>query len=353
MILTETVHLKPHGNQIKYFKERGYEFSPHEEIDVKVEDLPPKSGVRIEIACDICGHKKTEKLSQYKKMVSRGNYYACVNCRMNKVQATNLERYGGVTPFASKEVWDKALDTMREKYGCEYATQNEDIRNKIATTNLEKYGCKAPIQNEEIKNKTINTVMERYGCINPGQIKEVREKVKNTVMEKYGVTCTLLIPEVRDKATQSQYKAGLIPSSKQQRYLCNLYGGILNYPVGYYSVDILLPDYNVIIEYNGSGHTLGIHFGDYTKEEYTKKENERYKFIRDQNYKQIFIISQKDYLPQDEILRDMLEKAISLFSNEHCYWVKYDIDNGTTSNSLKFNEEPYDFGNLRKIKKEA
>ena len=306
MILSETVRLKPHGNQIKHFKNLGYKFSPKDEIDVKVEDLQPRSHMPVYIACDLCGREKYDTYDQYNKMVSKGGYYVCIHCRQNKVIETNIKRYGGRTPFASEEVWNKALETMKEKYGVKYCSQSEVLKEKIRESVFRKYGCNSPMQNQIVKEKVV----------------------------------------------QSLYKNSSQKTSKQQRYLHQLYGGELNYPFKYYSIDICFPNELIAIEYNGGGHLLNVISGRETQDEHTRKENTRYFTLKHNGFRQMTITSSKDKLPSDEILLSMLNEAKSYFQQESYHWVEYDIDKGMFRSSLNRDGIKYDFGELRKIKEE-
>ena len=62
------------------------------------------------------------------------------------------------------------------------------------------------------------------------------------------------------------------------------------------------------------------------------------------------IISQKDWCPSDEILLQMLDFARNYFSTTNHTWIEFDIDAGTYCNAEHKDGEPYDFGELRKIK---
>jgi hypothetical protein len=110
---------------------------------------------------------------------------------------------------------------------------------------IEKYGYKTAMEISEFKEKTFNTNLERYGCkLPPGS------------------------PDIQKKIAQSFYNNSSQKSSKQQRYICNLYDGILNFPIKYYNVDIYLKDDNLICEYDGGGHFLNIISGRETDEEF-------------------------------------------------------------------------------------
>ena len=54
MLLSETVKIIPKARSITYYKNKGYIFNSGEEIEVKVEDLPKSSRVKVKVKCDYC-----------------------------------------------------------------------------------------------------------------------------------------------------------------------------------------------------------------------------------------------------------------------------------------------------------
>lgn len=137
----------------------------------------------------------------------------------------------------------------------------------------------------------------------------------------------------------------------QQRYICDLYGGILNYPVSFYNVDIYLPENNLTIEYDGGFHLGNVITGRETMDEHNRKEIIRDKIIKREGYKQMRIISSNDILPSDTTLLQMLEQAKDYFSKYTNHsWIEYNIDFSTMRNAENKDGVQYDFGELRKIK---
>ena len=57
-----------------------------------------------------------------------------------KQEKTNLEKYGVKSTFQNKKVREKWKDNIKERYGVEHVFQLEDVKNKIKKTNKEKYG---------------------------------------------------------------------------------------------------------------------------------------------------------------------------------------------------------------------
>lgn len=421
-ILTKEVEVVPSGKNIKYYCNLGYDAKWHIPLMVKVEDLPLRSDVYIEVQCDYCGELKplikystynTETKNGTKKccclkcasikreesMIERYGYgYAMQNPKMkNKIQKTNLEKYGSISPcgnakvrekqketnlkkygvenpIQSKEIKEKTKQIFLKKYGVENPLLNLEIQEKIKQTNLKRYGVENSFLNEEVRNKRNKTLMDRYNTIYPlqnkdcfkklnetnmnkygveniSQLEETRQKVKQTNLDKYGYENPMQSPEVLEKWF-AKNGSNFVKSSLQQQYLCNLYNGILNYPFRCFALDIYLPNEQLDIEYDGSGHRMSVSFGTITDEEFEKKELYRNVAIKKASYKQMRIISSKDLLPFDSILLQMLEHAKEYFSNYPNHsWIEFNIDASIVRNAEQKDGVFFNYGNLRKIKK--
>lgn len=409
MLLSETAETTVTYKNIKRYLDLGYDFPTFinnkgkisvkrgVKIFVKVEDLDKNSGVIIRFKCDYCEKEKEVRFCDYIKNKSQiGEVDACSECGNIKLGDINFEKYGTRSPLGRKEVKEKANKTVKERYGVDNVFQLEETKNKIIETNNIKYGVDFYTQTDEYKNKCESTCLEKYGynnvskspeiiqkikdvqtekygdyytktdeykekykesCMkrygveNAFQSEEVKEKSKETMIRKYGVDCLMKIPEEAKrrtkKAMKTKSKMGILPSSRQQEYLHNLYGGVKNYVVDNCALDIALLDEKIYIEYDGSGHNLRVQFGECTIEEFHKKELRRKYFLLKQDWKEIRIISQKDKIPNDEVLNEMLKISKEWFSKNHT-WIKFNIDNNTIETSKEVKK--YNYGNLRIIK---
>lgn len=347
--------------------------------------------------CLNCAHIKQEEV-----MIKKYGYgHAMQNPEMKKlIQTTNLEKYGSISPCGNSEIREKQKKTNLEKYGVEYPSQSQDIKDKIKKTNLEKYGVENVFLNSEIREKIKQTNLERYGAENvflnteikakrektlienlgtiyPLQNEKYLNKLKKTNLEKYGVECTMQLEEVREKAKLTFLEkygyenpmqspevlekwfakngSNFVRSSKQQQYLSDLYGGILNYTFKCFALDIFLPNDKLDIEFDGSGHKMSISLGSITEEEFEKKELYRNVAIKKAGYKQMRIISTKDLLPSDDILLQMLEISKEYFNVTSHTWINFDIDNSIMINAENkdTNGVFFDYGELRRIAKAA
>lgn len=250
-----------------------------------------------------------------------------------------MEHYNVEVPSKSTEIMDKIVATNLNKYGVCYSLQNVDVRNKGIQTSLEKYGTKSPMQNPEVQAKAIKTNLERYNVKYTMQCPDIKEKAIQTNLNRYGVKNPTENPLISNKIRKTSYENGTTPTSIQQLYLHSLYGGELNYPLGSYSLDIFIPECNIDIEYNGGGHNLQVKLGNISEEEFNTREIIRGKLIRQTGIKQITITSSHDKLPSDEILLEMLDMAKDYLLNTVHTWIEFDIDNNyyrNTENGVSF-----------------
>lgn len=394
-ILTKEVEIKLWGNNIKYYHSLGYNGKHGDIIVVKTEDLPDGSNVEIQYLCDYCKEEVVNiRYADYTRRTKEVNKISCRNCFTNKMEETTLLRYGassyakteeckekmkiatelkyGVKHYSQtkeyKDRWHKtckerygedyrqqfitkAFETFREKTGYDYPSQSPEVKEKITQSYIEHYGVSNPQLSLEVRERTAKTNLERYGYMFPSQSPEVKDRAFQSNLDKYGCKSTLQLPEVRKKAVQTLYKNSSQKASKQQRYICDLYNGVLNFPIKYYNVDICLPDDNLVVEYDGGGHSLSVIMGRETVEEHAHKEIVRYNVIKIEGYKQMRIISSKDIIPCDKILLQMLFEAKQYFSEYPNHsWIEYDIDKSIVRNAEYKDGVKYNYGELKRIK---
>jgi len=139
---------------------------------------------------------------------------------------TNIEKYGGISPFSSIEVQLKAQETLFENYGVTNPGQSEIIKERITTTWI-----------------------ENYGVSHPSKSQIVVEKTKRTNVERYNVDCYLHYPPVKKeiflRAEQSRIKNFFKRKSHARKQLLLDTGEVIEYQ-GYENVAIifLLRQYN-------------------------------------------------------------------------------------------------------------
>lgn len=349
MILTKEVEVKPNGKMIQYYKDLGYNAEYNKPLAVRVEDLQKSSHVKIEILCDMCRENiMIVKYDDYNRRVEESGSYVCKSCSCKKAKLTNLNRYGVENYGQTKECHEKMKKTLQGKYGVEHNSQLLDYKEKVRNTCIERYGESYA---QHFTQKAFESFRIKTGYDNPSHSPVVKNKRMQTFINKFGYDNPSKSPEVRKKSVQTLYRNSSQKVSSQQRYISNLYNGILNYPVLYYNVDIYLQNDNLVIEYDGGGHNLNVITGRETQEEHDIKEIIRNNVIKREGYKQMRIISSRDYLPSDEILLQMLSEAKQYFTDYPNHsWIEYNIDSSTVRNAEHKDGIIYDFGELRKIK---
>lgn len=283
------------NNRTKSIYKNKYDMSG-EYINVKIEDLPYNSNVIIEFQCDYCGKIFKNKYTNYTRHLNTTNLVACRECLGKKMKDVTMIRYGVENISQLDSVKKKKVDTCNENFGCDYPMQNKEIMDKAKISMVENYGVKHNFYREEIVEKV---------------------KIANA---------------------QKRFENGNIVSSSAQRHLCGLFNGILNYPVKWYNLDILL-DNNIYCEYNGSGHKLNVKMGEISEEEYKRKDMIRYLYLKSLGYKEIIFDNYSDKLLPDNIMIDLLDKCKKYFElNTNAHWIKVNLDNGkiTTKNAEIF-----------------
>ena len=328
MLLTKEVEVKINSRNIEHYKNLGYKIPMrkatkrtkevmHKDyvydlgatITVKTEDLSNGSHAKVDVLCDYCKKEIISKI--YKNYIngSKNNVKdSCKKCSMKKSEETHFMMHGVRKPLQMSESREKFKETCMDRYSVEYYSKTDECKKRIRSTNLKKYGV-------EFSSQSL----------------EVRKKVANAF-----------------------YRNGSINTSAQQLFLHSLYGGELNFPIKYYNVDICFPDERLCMEYDGGFHDGQVKLGNITQEEFNQKEIIRNNVIKREGYKQMRIISQKDFLPSDEVLLQMLEHTRKYFSDypEHS-WMEWNIDSSSLRNAENKEGIFFDYGELRKIKKSA
>jgi hypothetical protein len=294
-------------------------------IDIK--DIGLNSTLRIEAQCDVCGRIKTLQYKKYNKNISHGGYYCCSNfCAKDKVESTNLEKYGTKYPLQSTEKVVELKKYFLEKFGVDNPSKVKEVCDSRETTMLERFGVKTNIILPETHNKAIksstklesktkrmNTLIDRFGVDNCMKSKEIYDKFKQTNLLKYGHEFPAQNSEIFNKIQKSQLKSKIYKNlSYQGTYeldflvFCEI-NKLLNkvskpssikYLLGdsykTYHPDFYIEDLNLIVEVKS----------EYYYNLYLEKNLCKQQSCLHQGYNFIFIIN-KNY---DEFLK-MLEKS--------------------------------------------
>jgi hypothetical protein len=223
MILSNYVKIKISNNQIRYYKNKGYDVKGgNEELNIKVLDLPSNSGVKIKVRCDICGNEKEISLNRYnintKKLTK---YYACSRkCAEKKNKDTILDKYGVENISKSEKIKSKKIETCLSNFGVEYPQQSDIILKRGKKTKLEKYGDENYTNIEKAKN----TNLIKYGVEYPSQNIEILYKMKENQFLSYKKVFDLNLYKSKIIKDKNDIFVGYV-SNGQYEFKCDLNKG--------------------------------------------------------------------------------------------------------------------------------
>lgn len=67
------------------------------------------------------------------------------------------------------------------------ASNSNEVKDKIQKTNLSKFGTITPLLNDEIKSKYLQNIIDKWGVDNISKSEEIKTKKSTTMLEKFGV----------------------------------------------------------------------------------------------------------------------------------------------------------------------
>jgi len=346
----------------KYYSSKGYNDLNYGDIAmIYFYHLPSRAKQEIEVICDYCGKEYTMPYCNYHTFILNGKVQkcSCVKCRGKKIKESNLKTYGISNVMNLEDSKNKLYKTMIDRYGVKYSllipeaqikrknslvqkfgTENintlpemqekrknsnlikygvefyqttEECKEKVRITCQDKYGVDNAFQNINVREKQLHTINTKYNCNNVFQNEDIKNKIKETMIAKYNVPHPMQNEDIKNRSIinglKSKYKYGTATCSSQQKYLHNLLGGELNFPVGRSSLDIAFPNEKIYIEYNGSGHDLDVKIGRITEEQFKIKSIRRYCFLKSLGWKMIEINSKKDLLPENTTILEEIKIA--------------------------------------------
>jgi len=353
MILDTNVEVRWNGNNRKWYTDKGYVYTKHnDKFLVDINDLSKGSHVEVNVLCDYCLDNDVETLIKktWKRYV-RDNLNsvikkdACAKCQPIKTKECNMVNFGVESKTELKETRDKIKETTLERYGVEHNMQDEKIKAKAVNTFMKNYGFDNPMKNSEVVKRSNLSKIRRFGSTNPFLDESIIQKSINTNLNKYGTEWHMQSDEIKRKSRKTMYENNSAPCSRQQLYIHNLIGGELNYPVDNLSLDIAFPEEKTYVEYDGNGHNLQVKLGGISEYEFERREIKRYLYLKSLGWKQIRIVSPFDYLPSDGVILEEMSKARKWLEQTGSGHSHYVINIGG-----KVNDSNY--GRVRKIKEE-
>jgi hypothetical protein len=215
-------------------------------------------------------------------------------------------------PDSEKE---RTKKTYREKTGYDHPSQNPDIQKKKEQNQRRRSGFNQPLQDPKVREKIKQTNLNRYGFESPLQSQEVREKIKQTNLNRYGTESPMQNPEVKEKSFQTQLTNGTLHKSHQEQELleyCKTLDPGTHSTIVYlkdkqFQIDVLLPKFNVAIEYNGMfWHSEG------NKLHYKNKHLDKTLACQEKGYRLIHIW-ETEWLSKPQVVKNYLRSVMGIF----------------------------------------
>lgn len=280
MILDKEVQVKITGGNLVRLINLGYNVKCGDEIIIPIEHLTKGSSCRVNVKCDICGEIYTTKYCVLFKN-SQPKINACSKCCNKKSRIACKEMFGVENVFELNSMQDKVKEIILDKYGVKNVSNVPEIRKRAEQTNLERYGVRYPMESPMLVERLVQSINKGIG----------------------------------------------VKTSSQQRMICEMVNGTLNYIVGRYFADILIPNTNIIIEYNGGGHYIRLKYNE-TEEELYQREFKRYDYIVSRGYKIITLIAPSNIIPQQNQLEDIISYSKKLFENNNIKFLSFNLETG-------------------------
>ena len=129
-------------NKTHYLK-LGYSPIINENLEIYTKHLPTSSHVKVDVICSICNCESNLRYDKYILNVKRHGFYGCKKCSRQKAAMTSIDRYG-VDNYSKTNEW----------------------KEKVENTNLKKFGYKTNLLSPIYIDKIKNILKEKYGTEN-------------------------------------------------------------------------------------------------------------------------------------------------------------------------------------------
>jgi len=202
MILEKDKEIFINGSMLNRYKNLGYDVKDIGTYIIHTKDLLDSSHILVKCKCDNCGSIKNIRYCNYKLNINKNIKYFCNDCKLERIEKTNLKKYGEKSTLLVDIFKNKRNDTMIEKYGNIIPLKNNVIVDKFKKTNMEKYGNNCSLLNKNIKQKSIKTNIEKYGVEHYSKTNDFKDKIKNTILQKYGVEHYSKTNDFKDKINE-------------------------------------------------------------------------------------------------------------------------------------------------------
>jgi hypothetical protein len=224
-----------------------------------------------------CSHscqQNDPEIRQRKNRTEKSRYGEKLERRVEKMKATNREKYGHDFAIQNQTCKERKVDTCIQRYGVSNAIQHPNVQLTREQTNIERYGVKAPAQLSSVRDKMKLSVVDRYGCHPPqrhlsqetvdtlndaNKLTELHHVKNLSVTEislKLGVTVSAVlrrfeqfnVPVLYTTTSTSVGEKQIVDFFQDHGVECQTSVRTIIPPK---EIDLYIPEHNLAIEYNG------------------------------------------------------------------------------------------------------
>lgn len=175
--------------------------------------------------CPMCAGEKLENTNIKKYGVKRPLQNKAI---YDKMTQTNTNKYGVTNVGLVPDVCEKRKETLKERYGVDNVNAVPGVKERIRDTNMQRYGGASPFSSADVRAKARETIMRNYGVSNPMLSDEIVEKLKNSVLAKYGVPCVFQLSTIQRKSSRTKRLHNTFNTSNSEDnlydMLCSVFG---------------------------------------------------------------------------------------------------------------------------------
>ncbi len=305
----QIIKVKWHSQNKEHYIDKGYTFTKYkDEFLVKAEDLSRSATALVKVICDYCGKEYDMSWFHYKEIQNKNEKCSCYNCRHKKMYENNLAE-------RQLQLYKNALNACKEN-GYELISKSEDIVNnrtyiiyKCPFHGLQKMRIANLISGKGCPECSIDDKSEKYR-LSPDEVEKRISRLGGKLLNKCDyinrsernliIECIYCgTPFTTSLVLFSQHGGQMCPNCKDNesigerriRHYLEL-NHILFEQEKWFTdcrdikplpFDFYLPNYNMLIEFDGKQHYEQGHFThshlsytqkhDSIKNDYCKEKN--------------------------------------------------------------------------------
>lgn len=277
-----------------------------------------------------CGHSSVCKCSENNQKVKISEYFDTEENvkRIERMQKTNIEKYGCISPFGNKTVREKSKNTMLEKYEKENYFATSEFKEKIKQINMENYGVTS-FKKIHIPKEVLQILDDEENFIEFAKNKSIGEIANLLNVDNSTITYRL-----------KKYDCENIVSSRSS-FESEIRNFLLENDIKYesntrkvinpYELDFYIPDCNFAIECNG----------DYWHSDIFKNKNyhhEKWKKCYQLNIR-LIQIRETDWKLYNSLFKTMILQKAKLIKDNNLNVENYNIKQINSHEAEIFLEE--------------